>query len=143
MLAVPTSSASAVIQTSVPAPLVTFSVSAATTITSNKPLSVFYSSATSSSLSASKPSSTNTSDLGAGAIAGIVVGVVVCAGLAAVLIFCRRRKPISVQAEVKAPSPASFQCPVPANFVGEKDGSPLQPNELPDVCLSEMATDNR
>lgn len=157
MLARPTSSTSAALQTSISASLVTSALPHTAAIsaslvtssalptpstTSDEPLSVLQSSETSSSLSVSKPSNTNGSDLGTGAIAGIVVGVVVFAGLAAALIFvlCQRRKSKNVQAD----SPASFQSHVPVRFVGEKDGTPLRLNELSgDSQPLEMATNNR
>lgn len=162
VLALPTPSGSAVIQTSISASLVTSSDPQATKTTSNEAPSVSYlsatssslpvsslsstkgqSSATSSSLPVSSPSSTKGSSLGAGPIAGIVVGVVVCAGLAAALILYRLRKPSHVQPEVKAPSPAFFQSPVPVNLLGEKDGSPRRPKELSaDAQLFEMASQN-
>ncbi len=40
--------------------------------------------------------------------------------------------------------PAYFQRPIPANFVGEKDGSPLRLDELSGYSqLSEMASGDR
>ena len=146
VLALSTSSASTALQTSIPASLITSSASSTPSTTRDRPPSVLYSSATSPPLSFSKASSANGSDLGSGAIAGIVLGVIVCAGLAAALLFSfhRLRKPNNIQAAVKARSSASFQSPVPANFVGEKDGSPVRPNELSgDFPISEMPTEGR
>lgn len=143
MLSTPTSPASAGHKTANSAFPVTSSASSTTTTTSIQPSSLSSSSA-SNSLPDSNPLATNGSHLGAGAIAGIVVGIVIGAGIAAALIlFHRRRKPENVQAEVKASSSADFQSPVPTRFVGEKDGSPIGPNELSgDGQLLEMATDN-
>lgn len=141
----PTSSTSAALQTSISTSLVSSSALSTPSTTSDRPSSVLHSSATSSPLSISKPSPTNGSDLAPGAIAGIVVGAVVVAGLAAALmfVFYQSKKPHNVQAEVKAEFPASFQSHVPGGFVGEKDGSPLRPNELSgDSQLLEMATNS-
>ena len=175
MLTRPTTSTSAAAQTSISASLQT-SISASlvtsgalstpATTSSGRPSSVLQSSIeTSSPLSVSETSSsTNGSYLGTGAIAGIVVGVVVCLGLAAALVFVvyRLRKSKNVRTDLPASSfqsdfPANFarerdgsslrptylQPHVPANFVGE-DGDPLRPNELSgDGQLLEMATSNR
>lgn len=165
MLTRPTSSTSAALQTSISASVVTSSALSTPSTTPDRPSSVFQSSETSSPVSVSKTSPTNGSDLGTGAIAGIVVGVVVCAGLAAALIFVfyRLRKSNNVQTDLPASSfqshvpanfvgekdgsplrQAHFQSRVPANFVEEKDGSPLRPNELSGDCqLLEMAINNR
>ena len=152
VLARPTSSTSALPQTAISASLVTSSALPTPSTTSDKPSSALQSSETSLPLSVSKSSHTDGSDLGTGAIAGIVVGVVVCVGLAAALIFVLypRRKSNNVQAGL----PASFQAhaPVdfvgethtPLSFVGEKDGAPSRPNELSgDFQVMEMATNNR
>ena len=148
-----TSSASASLQTSISKSAGTFSVSPATASASlQATISVFLtpSSAlppittasskflsTSSSPPVSKASSTNGSALGTGSIAAIVMGVVLCAGLAAALVFYRLRRRKLVTAEVTAPS-------VPANFVAEKDGSPSGGTEfLRDGQLFEMAGSDR
>ena len=151
VLAAPTPSPSAVPQTSTSASLLTSSASTASVASSllstSKPSSTSASrpgtsantltvSAAPSSPSISQSATTSNSHLGAGAIAGIVVGIVVCVGLAAALVFYRRRKPNNVQAEVKTP-------PIPVHFIAEKDGTRLQPQELSgDGQLVEMATDS-
>ena len=129
-----TLSPSAVSQTSISASLLTSSASTP--------------SAASSTLSISKPSSTlkssSTSDsqLGTRAIVGIVVGIIFCVGLAASLVFYRRRrKPKRNQAEIINPPSADFQSSIPVTFIGEKDGTPLRPPELSgDGQVVEMAT---
>ena len=156
MLADPTPSRSAVLQTSISASLLTSNASTASAASStssvSEPLSTSsphleneaiasMASAVPSSPSVSKSSTTSNSRLGTGAIAGVVVGIVVCVGLAASLVFYRRRKPNKIQAEVEIPPSADFQSPIPVNSIGEKDATPLHPPELSgDSQLVEMAT---
>lgn len=136
-----TSSASASLQTSISESLITSSVSPATASASlQTTISVFLNpssaspatvAASSKSPSVSQSPSTNGSALGTGSIAAIVMGVVLCAGLAAVLVIYRLRKPIRA-------------LPLPANFVAEKDGSPSGRNEFSGVGqLFEMAGSDR
>ena len=152
-IAAPTPSPSAVTQTSILASLLTSGTSTASAASStssiSKPSSTSGSrlatgaaaSAAASSPSISKPTTPGSSRLGTSAIAGIVVGIVVCVGLAAALVFYRRRKPKKVQAEVKTPSSARFQSPIPVHIIVEKDATPLHPPELSgDGQLVEMAT---
>ena len=116
------------------------SASPAMTMTSSKPASVVPTAATPSSSSVSRPLSTSGSRLGTGAVVGIVLGIVVCAGLAAAFVFYRRRKPNATEAEVKKLPSAVFRLPVPDNSIEEKDGSPLRPKELSgDGQILEMA----
>ena len=109
------SSASASLQTSILTSLVISSVSPATVTVSNQVPTRLSSSATSV---VPKSSSTNSAHFGTGAIVGIVVSIVACAGLAAAFIFYRRKK------QLPPPPPAHF-------VVAEKDGSPSQLIELP------------
>ena len=146
-----TSSASAGLQTSISASLVIPNASPATTTTSSKSSSVLFSTATSASPSVQKSSSTKDSALGTGAIVEIVLAIVICAALAAAVIFYRLRRPKAIEAEIRASSPAPVRPHVPAKFVTEKDGSPTRPNELPvdgqllemEVQHLEMATDDQ
>ena len=127
VLAAPTHSPSAVPQTSTVVSLLTSSASTA--------------SAASSSPSVSKSSTTSNSGLGTGAIAGIVVGIIACVGLAAALVFWWRRKSKKIQEEVRTTSSDHIQAPIPVHFIGEKDATPLQPPELSGDCQRvEMAT---
>ena len=141
LLAGPTSSASAEPRTATSASMLTLSASPITITTSYSPTSLVYPSATSPSPSSSKPSSTGDSRLGTGAIVGIVVGIVGCAGLVAALVLYWRKRPNTTQAGIRVASPTDFQSPVPRNFIAEKDGSPLRPPELSgDSQLLEMPT---
>ena len=98
-------------------------------------------SAAPSSLSVSKSSTTNNSRLGIGAIAGIVIGIVVCVGLAGSLVFYRRRRPNKIQAEVETLSLTDFQSPILVNIIGGTDVTSLHLPELSgDGQLVEMAT---
>lgn len=134
VLANPTASPSAVPRTTISASLLTSSApTASSTLSVSKPSSTSNSrlgtgttsstasTAPQSSLSVSKSSPTSDSRLGAGAISGIVVGIVICVGLAASLVLYRRKNSNKIEAEVT---------PIPVDFIGEKDATPLQPPEL-------------
>ena len=157
VLAAPTPSPSAVSQTTILASLVTSSTltpsAASSTLSVSKPSSTSTSrlgtgavastaSTAESSQSVSKSATTNDSRLGTGAIAGIVIGIVVCVGLAASLVVYRRRRTSKkIQAEIETLPSAEFQSPIPDQFIGEKDATPLQPPELSeDGQLVEMPT---
>ena len=157
VLAAPTLSPSAVFQTSISTSLLTSSTltpsAVSSTLSVSKPSSISTSRlgtgavastavTAQSSQSVSKSSPTSNSRLGAGAIAGIVVGIFVCVGLAASLVFYRRRRTSRIsQTEIETPPSAEFQSPIPDQFLGEKDATPLQPPELSEDCqLVEMAT---
>ena len=128
---------SASLPTTISVFLTAFSAFSAINTASSQSPTMSSSFAISSSPSVSKFSSTNSSALGTGAIAAIVMGIVVCAGLAAAIVIYRLRKPKLMTAEVRAP-------PVPANFVAEKDGSPSGPNDWSgDGQLIEMASNDR
>ena len=139
---VETSLTSAGLETSILTSLIFSNASPATVTISNQVPTVLSSSANSSSQLIPKPSSTSDTHLGPGAIAGIVGGIIACAGLAAAFVFYRRKKSHSTQAEVNAVPAADFKLPVPARLVGEGKGFPLRSNELPgDGHFVEMPAD--
>lgn len=60
------------------------------------------------------------SALGTGAIVEIVLAIVICAGLAAAVIFYRLRRPKAIEAEIRASSPAPVRPHVPAKLSKRK-----------------------
>ena len=128
-----------------PSALSTSAVSQVTvTISDPSPsaLSTSAKSTLSSSQSSLAPSSTNSSGLGAGALAGIVVGAVLGAGIAAAFIFYRIRKSKAFKAGVPATIPAYFQSPAYVKPVVEKYSHLSRRNELSaDGQVLELGTD--
>lgn len=112
--------------------------------TSPSALSTSAKSTISSSQSVLTPSSTNSSGLGAGSLAGIVVGAVLGFGITAAFIFYRIRKSKKLMPDVSATIPASFQSPAYVKPIVEKYSTPSRRNELSaDGQVLELGTDGR
>ena len=120
------------------------SLSAVSRVTITTALSTSAKSTISSSQSVLTPSSANSSSLGAGALAGIVVGAVLGAGIAAAFIFYRIRKSKSVKTDVPVTIPAYLQSPAYVKPVVEKYLHSSRRNELSaDGQILELGNDGR